>query len=223
MTGSSSNGLVKFKIRTRPLPEEIIEFLQANVSLLKKVKREVEARTPQQSGSTHPESGSFRPKTDRHETEGEAGQDDEDDVSGGAEGDVERRPTVRPNEFWDVLAKLFAKAGPEWKGTCERIWSFGPLRVGPNILVDRRRDAVINSCVCCTLCLHHTVMLLTSLRDRTARNSDSRALRDFENSIETGFQIATLQGPLCAEPVVGMAFDVEDMELMEVDGHGGKH
>ena len=221
MIGSSSNGLVKFKIRALPLPEEIIEFLQANISLLKKVRREAEARMPQQGGPTHPE-GSISSEAVSNETEGETGQDDMDDIPGGAEGDVERRPTVRAAEFWGALDKLFVKAGPEWKGTCEHIWAFGPLRIGPNILVDRRRDSIINSCVCCALCFYHAVMLLTRLRDRTARSSDSRALRDFEDSIETGFQMATFQGPLCAEPVVGMAFEVENMEFIEIDGHGGK-
>jgi translation elongation factor EF-G len=44
-------------------------------------------------------------------------------------------------------------------------------------------------------------------------HDDSRILRDFDDSIETGFQIATFQGPLCAEPVVGMAYFVEKVEI----------
>jgi ribosome assembly protein 1 len=38
-------------------------------------------------------------------------------------------------------------------------------------------------------------------------------IKDFENSIEAGFQMATFQGPLCAEPVVGMAWVVEDISF----------
>jgi ribosome assembly protein 1 len=37
--------------------------------------------------------------------------------------------------------------------------------------------------------------------------------RDFDGDIETGFQIATLHGPLCAEPMEGMAFFVERVEI----------
>lgn len=37
--------------------------------------------------------------------------------------------------------------------------------------------------------------------------------RDFDGYIETGFQIATLHGPLCAEPMEGMAFFVERVEI----------
>lgn len=50
----------------------------------------------------------------------------------------------------------------------------------------------------------------------TSEESDARAelrlLQDFESSVEAGFQMATFQGPLCAEPVVGMAWVIEKIE-----------
>ena len=55
------------------------------------------------------------------------------------------------------------------------------------------------------------------LASMTADEADARAelrlLQDFENSVDAGFQMATFQGPLCAEPVVGMAWVVEKIEL----------
>lgn len=36
---------------------------------------------------------------------------------------------------------------------------------------------------------------------------------NFDHDIETGFQLATFQGPLCAEPVEGMAYFVESVEV----------
>jgi ribosome assembly protein 1 len=42
---------------------------------------------------------------------------------------------------------------------------------------------------------------------------------EFESSLEAGFQIATLQGPLCAEPVQGMAYVVESLKVDETEGH----
>jgi ribosome assembly protein 1 len=44
------------------------------------------------------------------------------------------------------------------------------------------------------------------------RKAELRMLKDFESSLETGFQLATFQGPLCSEPVVGMAWTVEAIE-----------
>lgn len=36
---------------------------------------------------------------------------------------------------------------------------------------------------------------------------------DFTGHIERGFQLATFQGPLCAEPVEGVAYFVEDVQV----------
>lgn len=38
---------------------------------------------------------------------------------------------------------------------------------------------------------------------------------DFDPQIETGFQLATFQGPLCAEPMQGLAFFVESVDVDE--------
>lgn len=40
-----------------------------------------------------------------------------------------------------------------------------------------------------------------------------KAIRDFDNHIEAGFQLATFQGPLAAEPVEGLAYFVEDVDI----------
>lgn len=36
---------------------------------------------------------------------------------------------------------------------------------------------------------------------------------NFRGHIETGFQLATLQGPLCAEPVEGLAYFLENLDI----------
>lgn len=43
-------------------------------------------------------------------------------------------------------------------------------------------------------------------------------LRAFDESIDTAFQLATLRGPLCAEPMTGMAFSVERLEISDDAG-----
>lgn len=40
-----------------------------------------------------------------------------------------------------------------------------------------------------------------------------RMIRDLDNHVETGFQLATFQGPLCAEPMEGIAFFLESFEV----------
>jgi ribosome assembly protein 1 len=41
---------------------------------------------------------------------------------------------------------------------------------------------------------------------------------EYEPSLEAGFQISMLQGPLCAEPVQGMAYLVESLQANDIDG-----
>jgi ribosome assembly protein 1 len=56
-----------------------------------------------------------------------------------------------------------------------------------------------------------------SLKGRLERNKPEDANHetesDFDNYIETGFQLATFQGPLCSEPVEGMAYFVESVKI----------
>lgn len=42
-----------------------------------------------------------------------------------------------------------------------------------------------------------------------------RIIREFDTHIETGFQLGTFQGPLCAEPVEGLAYFVEQVDVDE--------
>lgn len=138
--GTSNHGLIKFTLRAIPLPQAIIEFLQANVSVVKKISQEAESRisTQKSSAPAGEEPMDSEPVAQDLEVEANGNEDVFEDPSRGAEGEVERKPTVRQGEFWTELEKLFAKAGPEWKDVTKRIWSFGPGRIGPNFFVDRR-------------------------------------------------------------------------------------
>lgn len=42
--------------------------------------------------------------------------------------------------------------------------------------------------------------------------------RDYDNSIVSGFQLATLAGPLCEEPLMGVCFVIENWISLEQDG-----
>uniref|UniRef100_A0A671PYH1 Elongation factor like GTPase 1 n=1 Tax=Sinocyclocheilus anshuiensis TaxID=1608454 RepID=A0A671PYH1_9TELE len=47
------------------------------------------------------------------------------------------------------------------------------------------------------------------------KETEKAEIRDFDNSIASGFQFATLSGPMCEEPLMGVCFSVEtwDMKL----------
>ncbi|KAI0269862.1 P-loop containing nucleoside triphosphate hydrolase protein [Gloeopeniophorella convolvens] len=142
---------------------------------------------------------------DRAHAENGASVDDEDEAEKAATaGDILRVPTVRPEQFWDVFQAKCEEAGPEWARVTENIWALGPQGAGECLLIDSRKDQERQS-----------------LRKRLDRVKDAEAAeppkdqlsRDFDSNIETGFQIATFHGPLCAEPMEGMAFFVEKVEI----------
>ena len=105
--GSIGSGLVTYTLRAIPLPSEITTFLVANASTLKKLVRDRRGRVE---------------------------EDVIDDVKGEALVGVE---AVKAEDFWTELEKVCKAAGKDWAGLADQIWSFGPRRVGANILVDR--------------------------------------------------------------------------------------
>ena len=94
-----------------PLPEKVIEFLQANTNTIANMLTQ-----------------------NREEGEGSAEIEGDRDASDGLEQGQARLLTSE--QFWTELEGLFAKAGPDWAGAADRIWTFGPKRIGANLLLD---------------------------------------------------------------------------------------
>ncbi|KAJ3176850.1 Cytoplasmic GTPase/eEF2-like protein (ribosomal biogenesis) [Geranomyces variabilis] len=57
----------------------------------------------------------------------------------------------------------------------------------------------------------------TSPTSPTATTHREPTIQQYEGSIAAGFQVATLQGPLCAEPMMGVAFFLESFEFRGFD------
>ena len=93
------------------------------------------------------------------------------------------------------LKEEFNKAGPEWQGAEDRIWCFGPRRCGPNVLLNNVPG----------YCRPSVWQAIESQDSKTVCK-----LAELDNSVVTGFQMATLAGPLCEEPLHGVCFIVED-------------
>lgn len=108
IVGTLANQLLTFKIRAVPLPEDVTAFLLANASTIAKLQAE-------------------------RKTEAEEDVEDQQDS---AEAAQDERLQVKPEEFWNALAKVLDAAGGQWIGAADRIWAFGPKRVGANLLLD---------------------------------------------------------------------------------------
>lgn len=80
----------------------------------------------------------------------------------------------------------------------------GILRYGPNILLNSvdgyQRPSVWQ-------CLTRAQMVDGEVP------AQAGGLREFDNSIVSGFQLATLSGPMCEEPLMGVCFSVERWDV----------
>lgn len=77
------------------------------------------------------------------------------------------------------------------------------VRSGPNILLNSIKDYSRASIWQC----------LESRQGSDPTRTQLPPLRDFDNSIVSGFQLATLSGPMCEEPLMGVCFSVERWDV----------
>lgn len=124
---------VTIRLRVRPLPAPVTEFLVKHTGAVKRLyserkAQEEERRTPgEEEGTESEQEHREAHDVDENETSGDAGQD------------------LSMSEFRKRLSAAFAEEQTEqdvWKDVVDRICSFGPRRVGPNILVDATEGAV---------------------------------------------------------------------------------
>ena len=99
-------------------------------------------------------------------------------------------------ELQSQLETAFQDAGSDWSDAVSKIWSFGPRRCGPNILLNQvpayaSRGGAFE-------------MLRTGSISR---------LWEYDSSFISGFQLATLNGPICEESMMGVCFIVEEWIL----------
>ncbi|XP_037020118.2 elongation factor-like GTPase 1 [Artibeus jamaicensis] len=108
-------------------------------------------------------------------------------------------------KIWEFKGKLEQHlTGRKWRNTVDQIWSFGPRKCGPNILVNKSAD------------------FQSSVWPGPAGTASKEAsgYRDVGNSIVSGFQLATLSGPMCEEPLMGVCFVLERWELSKFEEQG---
>ncbi|KAL8197292.1 UNVERIFIED_CONTAM: Elongation factor-like GTPase 1 [Gekko kuhli] len=86
--------------------------------------------------------------------------------------------------------------GRKWRNAVDCIWSFGPRKCGPNILLNKFEGYERSVWQCL---------------DKGVK--EASLYRDFDNSIVSGFQLATLSGPMCEEPLMGVCFSVEKWDM----------
>ncbi|KAK7918108.1 ribosome biogenesis protein Ria1 [Apiospora marii] len=183
VVGVTSSKQVSITLRVRPLPDNVTEFLLKNSGAIKRLYNEKKAAA---EGIAVPESGDVQ----------EDVEIDDDDVRDGK--------GLSHDELKQQLqAALETGKGREaWKGAIDKIAAFGPKRIGPNLLIDATKDGG---------CL--SKVFGTNNTNNSLGADDSLNASHLSDKITYGFQLATNQGPLCNEPVRGIAVIIEDVQI----------
>ncbi|CAZ83804.1 unnamed protein product [Tuber melanosporum] len=172
---------VSIRIRIRPLPSRVTEFLIENIGSIKKLYSERRGSEEVVVAAENEVSA------DLEESDG-----------------TQKVKVLSLREFKEGLKKSFEGVGQEvWNDVVEKIAAFGPRRIGPNLLIDATGKGL------CRKLLHDNA--LESQRTQTIEDKGATPdiARGLEDRISHAFQLTTAQGPLCHEPIQGIACFVE--------------
>ncbi|UKZ96771.1 uncharacterized protein TrAFT101_011548 [Trichoderma asperellum] len=94
------------------------------------------------------------------------------------------------------------KGREAWKGLVDRIAGFGPRRTGPNLLIDATKDGILPK-----------IFATAKAPDAKSESEDKLHPSHLSDKITYAFQLGTAQGPLCNEPMQGIAVFIEDVSF----------
>ena len=103
------------------------------------------------------------------------------------------------------LAEAFAAAGPAWAGAEGRICAFGPRHVGPNVLLSADPRLVATG--------EYAKLFRRSRGAAPDAGADEVATQGA--GLLLAFQILTQAGPLMEEPMMGVCFALENVDVTE--------
>lgn len=205
VVGVTSSKQVTVTLRVRPLPHEVTDFLLENAG---GVKRLYSDRKAAEEGDA--DEGSPSPATPVGN--GTTTQDDsaeaEDDLAQGVK-------ALSAEELGKQLQSHFDGEKDRldtWKGVVDRIVSFGPRRTGPNLLIDATKEQFFPKAFAANANNQEDL-------EKASRPSAKESLspHHFSDKITYGFQLATQHGPLCNEPVQGVAVFIEDVSVASAE------
>ncbi|XP_014251313.1 elongation factor-like GTPase 1 [Cimex lectularius] len=164
------------KIFCTPLESEVTEFLEKNSNLIKILDK----NTSTKSNETNLQ-------------ENLANLTIEDGSINKQVPNLSKKVLNDISTFKQELCDKLKKGSGIWSDNriFDKIWSFGPRRCGPNLLIN--------------LVEGYDRSFWKQSNLQTPNN-----LSEYDSSFINGFQLASLAGPLCEEPMMGVAFIVVD-------------
>jgi ribosome assembly protein 1 len=193
VVGVTTSKQVSVTIRVRPLPTEVTEFLEKSSAAIKRLNKDYHAEETSEETS---DINAGSEKTNAVGTEME--DEDEDDE------DIAMKDCLSPEELRQQLQQHLedGKGKEIWRDTTSNIAAFGPRRTGPNILIDATKNG-----------LFAKAFSAGSRASQTPASNEGLQAGHLCDKITYAFQLATEQGPLCHEPVQGIAVSIEDITI----------
>ncbi|KAK5078571.1 Cytoplasmic GTPase/eEF2-like protein (ribosomal biogenesis) [Lithohypha guttulata] len=179
---------LSLRLRVRPLPQEVTDFLLENGASLRKLYAEKKAAEENAQAGAEEEKEGFSEERQESADLGNATND---------------RKSLSLQEFRKQLQDTFDTVKDDkevWRNIVSHVAAFGPRRVGPNILVDATGTDT---------CKRFLSLENEEQNDGTSATSASRI---FADKVTYAFQLATTQGPLCREPMQGVAVFLEKID-----------
>ena len=192
--GTTTSRQITVQLRVRPLPKAVTEFLDKNAGVIRKLYSEKKAQEESKRGLT----------TSSEMVEAEHEADD---------GPMRDTGMLSLLDFREKLREIFTEVkGREsfWADVVDSITAFGPRRTGPNLLIDSTLEGT-----CQRFLQEDTSENESFTATNPASTTTPTALhpREFSDKISYAFQLATAQGPMCHEPIHGVAVFLESISV----------
>ena len=194
--GVTTSKQITVRLRARPLPKEVTDFLDKNAGVIRKLYSEKKAEEESKRGLA----------TNKDASEGEHDADDDAPVA--------NTGMLSLLDFREKLREAFAETkGQEaiWADVVEKITAFGPRRTGPNLLIDATPEGDMPTLPPRTQ-MKHTLQTAKHRNHRLKPQQPSTPTTSPTKS-PTLFQLATAQGPMCHEPIQGIAVFLESIDV----------
>lgn len=196
-------GKYSIKLSVRPLPEETTKFLNSNHLTISKLVNSQKKLNKKVTESEDEESQEDVEEEIEVELKDEDELDEDDNFGTAAKELSLSEFKSKLDESLKTGNDLKLKENIEWSDKINRIVSFAPKRTGANILFDSESNDLSR--------------FFNDIDNSTNDNTkDKKSLFEFADSLLNGYQLATLRGPLAAEPTEGVAVFIESIgELPE--------
>ncbi|KAJ2508739.1 Cytoplasmic GTPase/eEF2-like protein (ribosomal biogenesis) [Coemansia sp. RSA 2052] len=234
---TTANGLVTITLQVEPLPEKATRLLLRHEDDIRRVARLSSSQRRSRLNAAAEALANADDGAAPLAAANEASDNDDDGSAAEARPAKPSRTSELGPWLQSRLRSTFRKA-KGWEPqrvefvTDNGLCSFGPRKAGPNMLIYSRDVLEQSSRPGTSWFRRHTHdMSLSSTAatpmlsdDEESDDEDAEAavapasattrtaytIRDFEESVNAGFQLATQSGPLCFEPLVGVAVTIKD-------------